>query len=154
MKQTLGGLTFAILLTACAAQNATTNITPDAWRADLRYLAAELPRRHVNAFHTITRKRFADEVAHLDAAIPRLTNDETVVGLMRTIALVGDGHTHLDLPPSSPRYPIELHWFDDELRVVAAGAPYHLALGARVLAIGDVPLADLMKRATQVVPRD
>ena len=153
MKQTLGGLTLAILLTACAAQNATTNITPDAWRADLRYLAAELPRRHVNAFHTISRERFADEVAKLDTAMPRLTNDESVVGLMRTVALVGDGHTHLDLPPSFPRYPIELHWFGDELRVVAAGAPYHAALGARVSAIGDVSLADLMKRTTELVPR-
>ena len=154
MRQTLVGLTLAILLTACAAQDATTNITPDAWRADLRYLAAELPRRHVDAFHTITRERFADEVARLDAAIPRLTNDESVVGLMRTVALIGDGHTHLDLPPSFPRYPIELHWFGDELRVVAAGAPYHAALGARVSAIGDVPLAELMKRTTELVPRD
>jgi hypothetical protein len=153
MKRTLpGGLTLAILLTACA-QNATTNITPDAWRADLRYLAAELPRRHVNAFHTTTRERFADEVAKLDAAIPRLTNDESVVGLMRIVALVGDGHTHLDLPLNFPRYPIELHWFGDELRVVAAGAPYHAALGARVIAIGDIPLADLMKRTTELVPR-
>lgn len=153
MKHTLGGLTLVILLTACAARNATTNITPEAWRADLRYLAAELPRRHVNAFHTTNRERFADEVAKLDAAIPRLSNDESLVGLMRTVALVGDGHTHLDLPPSFPRYPIELHWFGDELRVVAAGAPYHSVLGAKVIAIGDVPLADLMKRATELVPR-
>ena len=154
MKYKTGGLTLAILLTACAAQNATTNITPDAWRADLRYLAAELPRRHVNAFHTITRERFADEVAKLDAAIPRLNNDESVVGLMRTVALVGDGHTHLDLPPNFPRYPIELHWFGDELRVVAAGAQYQAALGARLIAIGTVPLADLMERTIQLVPRD
>jgi len=154
MRQTLSGLALAILLTACAAQNATTNITPDAWRADLRYLAAELPRRHVNAFHTTTRERFADEVAKLDAAIPRLTNDESVVGLMRTVALIGDGHTHLDLPPTFPRYPIELHWFGDELRIVAAGAPYHAALGARLIAIEDVPLADLIKRTTELVPRD
>src|SRR5437879_13634703 len=153
MRQTLSGLALAILLTACAARNATINITPDAWRADLRYLAAELPRRRVNAFHTITRERFAEEVAHLDAAISRLTNDESVVGLMRTVALVGDGHTHLDLPPNFPRYPIELHWFGNQLRVVAAGAPYQAALGARVSAIGDVPLADLIERATQLVPR-
>src|SRR5213594_1521407 len=113
MKQTLSGLAFAILLTACTAQNATTNITPDAWRADLRYLAAELPRRHVNAFHTTTRKRFADEVAKLDASIPHLTKHETMGGLMRIGARVGDGHTHLDLPTSVPRYPIELHWFGD-----------------------------------------
>jgi hypothetical protein len=153
LKYKAGGLTLAILLTACAAQNATTNISADAWRADLRYLAAELPRRHINAFHTTSRERFAEEVAKLDAAIPRLTNDESVVGLMRTVALVGDGHTHLDLPPSFPRYPIELHWFGDELRVVAAGAAYPAALGARVIVIGDVPLADLMKRTTELVPR-
>src|SRR2546429_9630915 len=73
---------------------------------------------------------------------------------MRTVALVGDGHTHLDLPPSFPRYPIELHWFGHGLRIVAAGAPYHATLGARLIAIGDVPLTDLMQRATQLVPRD
>ena len=154
MKKTLPGvLTLIILLTACAARNATTDITPDAWRADLRYLAAELPSRHVNAFHTITREVFADQVARLDAAIPSLNGDEVVVGLMRTVALVGDGHTHLDLPPSFPRYPIELHWFGEELRVVAAGARYQAALGARVIAIGTVPLADLIERTTQLVPR-
>ncbi len=153
LKYKAGALTLAILLTACAAQNTTTNITPDAWRADLRYLAAELPRRHVNAFHTTTRERFADEVVKLDAALPRLNNDESLVALMRIVALVGDGHTHLDLPPSFPRYPIELHWFGDELRVVAGGALYPAALGARLIAIGDVPLVELMKRTTELVPR-
>ena len=154
MKKTLTGvLTLIIFLTACAARNATTDITTKAWREDLRYLAAELPRRHTNAFHTIGREAFADNVARLDAAIPRLNSDEVVVGLMRTVALVGDGHTHLDLPPSFPRYPIELHWFGEELRVVAAGAPYHAIVGARVIAIGTVPLADLIERTTQLVPR-
>lgn len=146
-------LTLAILLTACAVRNATTDITHDAWREDLRYLAGELPGRHVNAFHTISREVFAGEVAKLDAAIPRLTSDEIVVALMRIVALVGDGHTHLDLPPTFPRYPIELAWFGEELRVVTAGAPYHATLGARVIAIGTVPLADLMERVTQLVPR-
>jgi hypothetical protein len=59
----------------------------------------------------------------------------------------------LDLPPSFPHYPVELHWFGDELRVVAAGAPYQAALGAKLIAIGDVPLADLMKWTTELVPR-
>jgi len=148
-----GALTLVILLSACAARNATTDIAPDAWREDLRYLASELPRRHVNAFHTVSRDVFANEVAKLDAAIPRLSNDEVVVALMRTVALVGDGHTHLDLPPSFRRYPIELDWFGEELRVVAAGAPYHSAVGARVIAIGTVPLAELVARTTQLVPR-
>lgn len=147
------GLTLLILLGSCASQNATTEITPDAWRDDLRYLARELPSRHANAFHTVSRETFAGEVARLDGAIPRMAGDEVLVGLMRIVALIGDGHTHLDLPPSFLRYPIELQWFGDELRVVAAAAPYHAAVGARVLAIGSLPIHDVLERATQLVPR-
>src|SRR5688572_6494820 len=147
------GLTLLILLSSCASQNATTEITSAAWRDDLRYLARELPSRHVNAFHTIGREAFAGEVARLDAAIPGMNGDEVLVGLMRIVALVGDGHTHLDLPPRFLRYPMELQWFGDELRVVAAAAPYHAAVGARVLAIGSTPIQDVMQRATQIVPR-
>jgi len=147
------GLTLLILLSACASQNATTEITSAGWRDDLRYLARELPSRHINAFHTVGREAFAGEVARLDAAIPGLNGDEVLVGLMRTVALVGDGHTHLDLPPSFLRYPMELQWFGDELRVVAAAAPYHAAVGARVLAIGSTPIQDVMTRAMQIVSR-
>lgn len=147
------GLTVLVLLSACASQNATPEITSDAWRDDLRYLARELPTRHVNAFHTIGREAFAAEVARLDAAIPKMNGDEVLVGLMRIVALVGDGHTHLDLPPNSLRYPLEMQWFGDELRVVAAGAPYHAAVGARVLAIGSTSIRDVMTRTTQLVPR-
>src|SRR6185503_9707227 len=122
------GLTFLVLLSSCSSQQATTEIPHAAWRDDLRYLARELPSRHINAFHTIGREAFAGEVARLDAAIPDMNGDEVLVGLMRIVALVGDGHTHLDLPPSFLRYPMELQWFGDELRVIAAQAPYHAAV--------------------------
>jgi hypothetical protein len=39
------------------------NLTPEAWQADLQHLARELPNRHVNAFHTVSREAFAQEVA-------------------------------------------------------------------------------------------
>ena len=124
------GLTLLILLSSCASQNATTEITPDAWRADLRYLARELPSHHAKAFHTVSRETFTGEVARLDAAIPRINGDEVLVGFMRIMSLIGDGHTHLDLPPSFLRYPIELQWFGDELRVVASAAPYRAPTAA------------------------
>jgi hypothetical protein len=59
----------------------------------------------------------------------------------------------LDLLPSFLRYPIELQWFGDELRVVAAAVPYHAAIGARVLAIGSTPIGEALERAKQLVPR-
>ena len=142
-----------VVLSSCGSQNAGPQLSSDAWREDLRYLARELPGHHVNAFHTVSRETFDAEVARLDADIPRLNGDEVLVGFMRVVALIGDGHTHLDLPPNSLRYPIEMQWFGDELRIIAAQAPYHSAVGARVLAIGSIPISDVMKRAIQLVPR-
>ena len=101
----------------------------------------------------MSRETFVGEVARLDAAIPGMNGDEVLVGLMRIVALVGDGHTHLDLPPSFLRSPIESQWFSDELRVTAAAAPYHAAVGARVLAIGSTPIRDVIELAKQLVPR-
>jgi len=146
-------LILLLVLSSCSSQNAGPHLSSDAWREDLRYLARELPGHHVNAFHTVSRETFDAEVARLDAAIPRLNSDEVLVGLMRIVALVGDGHTHLDLPPNSLRYPFEMQWFGDELRVIAAQAPYHSAVGSRVLEIGSTPIGEVMNRAIQLVPR-
>ena len=146
-------LMLLLVLSACGSQNGGPQLSSDAWRQDLRYLARELPGHHVNAFHTISRESFEAEVTRLDADIAHLNSDEVLVGLMRIVALIGDGHTHLDLPPNSLRYPVEMQWFGDELRVIAAQSPYHSAVGARVLAIGSTPIGDVMKRAIELVPR-
>jgi hypothetical protein len=141
-----------VVLSSCGSQNAGIQLSSDAWREDLRYLARELPGHHVNAFHMVSRETFDAEVASLDAAIPRLNGDEVLVGLMRVVALIGDGHTHLDLPPNFLRYPVEMQWFGDELRVIAAQSPYHSTVGARVLTIGSTPVRDVMRRAMELVP--
>jgi hypothetical protein len=147
------GLVLLILLNSCTSESAITEITPDAWRADLQYLARELPKHHVNAFHAVSREIFTSEVAGLDASIPKMNSDEILVGLTRIVALVGDGHTHLDLPPRDLRYPLEMQWFGNELRIIAAQAPYHAAVGARLVGIGSTSIRDVMQSATQLVPR-
>jgi len=151
----VGGLlgSIALALAGCGAEEATTPGDLSAWRADLGYLADELPRRHLKAFHTVTPDRFAAAVKDLDAAIPNLNDDQVLVGLMRLVALIGDGHTHLDLPPNAPRYPIELMWFGDELRVVVAAAPHQDVVGARVTGIGGTNLDSVMAHVSRLVPR-
>jgi hypothetical protein len=147
------GLMLLLVLSSWRSQNPGTQVSSDAWREDLRHLARKLPRRHVNAFHTVSRETFDAEVARLDAAVPHLNGDDVLVGFMTVVALIGDGHTHLDLPPNSLRYPVEMQWFGDELRVIAAQAPYHSAVGARVLAIGSIPIDEVINRTIQLVPR-
>jgi len=144
-KRVIGSCALPLVLAACGAQ--------EAWRADLRYLAQELPRRHANAFHSTSQERFAADVRELDAALETLSDDQVLVGLMRIVALVGDGHTHLDLPPNGPRYPFELAWFGRELRIIAADAAHDVALGAQVVGVGGRTLDDAMTLLAPLVPR-
>jgi len=42
------------------AQTLVVTLTKEQWRRDLQYLARELPRRHKNAFHTVSRGAFEE----------------------------------------------------------------------------------------------
>src|SRR4030095_192891 len=85
------------------------------WREDLRVMAEEMPRRHRNLFHTMTREQFEAAVASLDARIPALERHQIIVEMARIVALVGRGHTNV-APTRDPKigfrtYTIALYLF-------------------------------------------
>jgi hypothetical protein len=95
-------------------------MTAEKWRADLDFFERELPKRHKNAFHAITRERFAAEVASLRAKAGQANDDEMIVGLMRIAALIGDGHTYVRLPSSIHQFPVTVANIEGIHRVVRA----------------------------------
>src|SRR6185295_19983301 len=103
---------FSLLLAVALAIHAESKpqplppVTAETWHADLDFFARELPQRHKNAFHAITREQFAAEVASLRAKASQANDDEMIVGLMRITAMVGDGHTYVHLPSSIHQLPI------------------------------------------------
>ncbi|HEY0079567.1 MAG TPA: hypothetical protein VGB73_13220 [Pyrinomonadaceae bacterium] len=124
----------------------TLSLSKEAWREDLQYLARELPRRHKNAFHRVTREQFEQAVADLDFKIPSLRDSNIVMGMSRIVATVGDGHTSLGWHWLFPRAPLRLCWFGKELRVTEATAAYRRALGARVVKIGNATVEEAYRR--------
>jgi hypothetical protein len=131
----------------------TRALTPEQWREDLRYFSAQLQKRHKNVFHTVSREVFERAVADLDAAIPSLEDHQILVRLAQLAAMVGDGHTRVQLARDFHRYPILLYWFGEDLRVIAvAGKEYERALGARVVAIGGMPIDQVMSRVVTCFP--
>src|ERR1051325_1536801 len=124
----------------------TDNLSKDAWREDLRFLANELPRRHANAFHLINRAQFEDAVAELNNQIPSLQNSDIVMGLSRIVAMIGDGHTHLRWGGLYRSVPLQLFWFGNELRVTATAPRYRRVLGTEIVAVGGVPITEVYGR--------
>lgn len=121
------------------------------WREDLQYFARQLPKRHKNLFHTVSREEFERMVAELDAAIPTLADYQIIVRMLQITAKVGDGHTYVHLPTTFKRYPLVLYWFGNELRVVWATKEYKDALGAKVVKVGGMNIGNAQARLLSVI---
>jgi hypothetical protein len=141
-----------------ATAPAPAHLSAEQWRDDLGFLAAEIERRHPDPYHTVPRERFRAAVADLDARIPTLQRNEIIVGMMRIAAMVGDGHTRID-PRKDDKFgfrslPLKLYQFEDGIYVRAA-APAHAGLiGARLEAVGGVPIDEAIRRVGEISSTD
>jgi hypothetical protein len=130
------------------------SLTKEQWHQDLQFLARELPKRHANAFHFISRERFEAEVADLDRKLDHLNSDEIYVDMDRIANLIGDGHTYVEVPADDANFPIDIQRFGDEYRLVATASGNENALGARVVKIQDMPIARARELLLSLTPSD
>jgi tetratricopeptide (TPR) repeat protein len=154
-------LTIALILTTAAnvfAQHVTEgaavnlNLTPEQWRADLRFFADELPKRHKNAFHAMTREQFETAVRQLNDEIPNLRGEEIFVRFLKLIAMVGDGHTSIQEAAlfGFGFYPVRYEIYADGLFVQSASAEYAEAVGGKVVKIGSTPIEKAVRQLGEI----
>jgi len=126
------------------------------WQQDLRYLETELPRLHLNAFHTVSQQDFEKEATRLDSLIPHLKTYEIKAGFEKLVAMIGDGHTQFDWFGSSVsnRYPLRLYWFSDGLFVAATDSSIAQLLEAHLLGIGSMATDQAFKEVCQLIPNE
>ena len=156
-------LTTVLLLNlTSAAQDISTAIVDkveaDKWRADLRYMAEEMPKYHKNLFHTMSREQFDAAVANLNRRIPTLNRHQLIVEMARIVASVGDGHTNI-APTRDPKigfhiFPIKLYFFDDGLVVRAATKEHAELVGATIIQIGNASVETAYDSVKQLIGRD
>lgn len=152
----LGQAMFSLLWLFASAQAQTPTTQPERWRADLRYLADELPRRHPNLFFSYPASEFQRNVVELNEAIPSLPEHVIITRLVQLVARFNDAHTSVDWSATTfRRYPLQLQALLDsngnESAYVTAvttettasnrgAVGYKRALGARLVRIGDTPI--------------
>lgn len=139
--------------------HASTNTPAEAvqWREDLHHFAEQAPKVHKNLFHSMTPEEFDTAVKSLDQRIPALSRNQTIVELTRIVAMIGDGHTYVDLqePPTSFRhYPVRLYWFPDGVYVLSADKRYASVVGGRVVKLGKASGQDAYDAVSKIIPRD
>lgn len=148
----LPGLTLAV----GAQTTAPPKLTAAQWQADVRFLGDELPKRHRNAYHRMTREDFDAAVNKLYNGVPTMTDDEIIVGLMKLVAMIKDGHTNL-IPRqyvANGVFPIKLYRYTDGLYVQKAAPSYADMVGAKVVKIGNATADEAMAAIAPVVAAD
>ena len=157
----------ALVLAALSAGGQTAGADRDAnWKADLEFMRAGLSAKgdrldKANGKLSIGQKDietlypgFATSIDSIEARAPALTDSESVFELMRLWAAAGVEHNALRLPKDmgfEKLLPVSLIWYSDELAVESATAPYESALGARVLRVGSMTPAELLKAAAPYI---
>jgi hypothetical protein len=145
------------------------------WRADIQFMADSLPQRHAGFFHTVSRDSYRGALDSLSRRVPELDHHQIVVELARIVAMVHDGHTRLTFPfdstsgfftghstTAAPRvpglvfhhYPVRFGLFADTLYVIRADSAHRELLGARVVSLGRVPIAQAMEAVEPAIQRD
>jgi hypothetical protein len=111
----------AISVSSQQSGEKTVKTEAEKWREDLRVMADEMPKRHRNLFHTMTREQFESAVKSLDTRIPQLARHQIIVEMAKIAAMVGDGHTNIypsrDAKIGFQAFPIKLYFFKDGLFV-------------------------------------
>lgn len=145
----------AFALSACVTQPPDLHIAPAKWRADLWVFAAQLPARHINAFHFTSQAAFQAAVAELDNRLDGLDGDQSFVGFEQLARMIGDGHTGFHTPEAlEAQLPVKVQHFGDEFRIVEAAPASMALLGERLVAIDGLPIAEVNRRLLTVTPAD
>src|ERR1044072_1389041 len=149
-------IVFAVLLVTGAvtsAQHAPPRLTPAQWQADVDILSQAMPRQHPNLFRRMKREDFETAVRQFRDRMPSLNEDEIIVGLMKIVAMVHDGHTGI-FPHSYFRsgiYPVCFYVYQDGLFVRQASPDYPGAVGSRVLKIGNTGADEALRMLGHLV---
>jgi tetratricopeptide (TPR) repeat protein len=157
MRRALFAAIFIPLVLAVSAVAELPSMGAQKWREDLRYFAAEAPKRHKNLFHTMTREQFDAAVRQLDARIPEMNDDQIVVELARIVAMIRDGHTYVPFgrePLDYVRMPLRFEILQDGIIVRGAEPKYAGLVGGKLLSIDGRSADEVFRAIAALAPRD
>lgn len=147
------GVLLVIVLAAAlvAAFAAASSPSPSAsasardrgWQRDIAYLTRTLPKVRIDGLGSVRRSEWEAAAARLSAQVPRLTNGQVIVGLLRIVATIHDDETSFALPASS-YYPIAPHWVGSHLYLLVVPSTDRKLLGAELVSIDGHPIGAVL----------
>ncbi|MEO0508118.1 MAG: hypothetical protein AAF090_18325 [Bacteroidota bacterium] len=144
-----------LLLFLCFSPiRAQQTLTSEQWQEDLRFLQKTIHTDYPFLFVKTTKEIFDIEVEALYKDIPKLAPHEIIVGMQRIIALFQYGHMGVAFDQASYAFhslPFNLYQFSDGIYVQGVHKAYPKTLGAKVLKVNGIPIAEALQKVYPVV---
>ncbi|MDD2617513.1 MAG: hypothetical protein PHT87_01795 [Bacteroidales bacterium] len=137
----------------CTAQD-TVKID---WSKDIDFLAAELPKKHINLFSGKTKTEFLAALEAIKAQADSISDLAVAIRLNQVIAGMGDSHTNMHYASLVDRkavLPIQLYWFRDGLYVLRTTKEYSGLLEKKILAVNGVPVQTVIDSLSTLITTD
>lgn len=129
----------------------------EGWQYDLAFLAREIKRIHYDPFRQVSSDEFDRTVQQLHDDIPNSSDEQVMLGIMRLVRKLGDGHSTValwELGEQFPDVPVDFYLFTEGLFVTAAAPEYKDMVGTQVVAFGDHSVEDVIEALDHVISRD
>lgn len=130
----------------------------EGWRYDLQLLAREVKRKGYAFVRPLSKEEFDTAVKKLHDAIPKLSDMQVTIEMMKLLRQVGDGHTGLLSSGQRAEWlktlPMQFYLFEEGLFIIAADPRYKDLLGAQVLRFGERTVEQVIGALDPLISRD
>lgn len=127
----------------------------EGFRADVTFIARELPRRHPDLFHQLEKEDFERAAEDLEKEVSQLSDAQVIVGMAKLVAMADDSHTSLSpMQRLDDLFPIICFCFDDGIRIVKADKGFTDLIGAKVLSVDGMPIEQVTTKLEDVFPAE
>ncbi len=136
-------LLFGINISGQTVSQASPPITRDAlWQQDLDYFANQFPQDEMDFQKLYPKQEFESQLAAIRQSVPKATDAELTLDLMRLVASAHVAHTSANPPEAAGNtihfLPLDMRWYSDGLAILAAADEYRDTIGTRVVSIGSM----------------
>lgn len=156
-------LCLVLVLPSCSVQmenassnNDTNKFTNEQWIEDINYLENNLSEKHINVYHTLSKKEYEQKFNELKSEVSKLKDFQIKLRLAQIVASVGDAHTalYLNQDANGKVYPIGVSWFGNNLKVFAIDKSYEKVIGGNLTAINGIPIGNVMSRIDTLISHE
>lgn len=139
------GLVVALLFGMNVSGQTASQVSPadtrePRWQQDLDYFANRFPQDEKDFPKLYPKQEFQSQLATIRQSVPKASDAEIVLDLMRLVASAHVAHTRVEPPYGHIIHflPLSMHWYSDGLAITAADDAYKDTLGTRVVRIGTM----------------